>query len=367
MAIDIPIQTSNPGVEVDFFAVGNGSRSGDAIVVRLGNLHGPVEQQLIIVVDGGFTSDGDAIVAHLREVVGTDHVDLVISTHPDTDHVTGLRRVLEEMDVDELWMHLPWKHTDDIARMFSDGRVTDNSISNKLRDELNGAAELAETALARGVRVIEPFTGLSAFDSTIQIVGPDLDFYEDLLLDFRSTPDRAPVRKSILARAARKIFESFGIETLTDSGHTSAENNTSAITLFTVGDHRILLTGDAGIPALERAATKLELLGAAQNLDFIQVPHHGGRHNVGPTVLDRIIGHRLNVDVKRATAFVSAAPDGEPDHPSRQVTNAFRRRGAHVFATQGTSHRHSVNAPKRNGWSPATPLPFFDEIDEEEE
>jgi beta-lactamase superfamily II metal-dependent hydrolase len=368
VAIHLPIQTSIRGVEIHFFAVGNGSGSGDAIVIRFGDLHGPVEHQRLVIVDGGYTDDGDAIVTHLRDVLGTDHVDLVISTHPDADHIRGLRRVLEEMDVDALWMHLPWDHTDDIASMFTDGRVTDNSISEKLREELTGARVLAETALARGVPVTEPFTGVSAFDGVVEIVGPDLDFYEKLLLDFRATPDPVPpTRMSKMASAARKLIESFGIETLTDRGSTSAENNTSAITMITVGGHRSLLTGDAGIPALERAATVLESVGAAQNLNFIQVPHHGGRHNVGPSVLDRIVGPRLDADVKRATAYVSAAPDGAPRHPSSQVTNAFRRRGAHVYATQGTPHRHSLNAPDIPGWSTPNPLPFYVEIDEDDE
>jgi phosphoribosyl 1,2-cyclic phosphodiesterase len=188
VAIQIPNHSETSGIEIDFFPVGTGSKSGDAIVVRFGNLHGSVNEQRVIVIDGGYTDNGNAIIAHLRDVVGTEHVDLIISTHPDSDHVAGLRRVVDELSVDELWIHQPWDHTDGISELFDDSRHTDNSIGDMLLESLRGARELVEAAVARGVRVVEPFTGTSAFDGVVQVVGPDLNFYEALLVDFRGTP-----------------------------------------------------------------------------------------------------------------------------------------------------------------------------------
>lgn len=354
-----------PSWEIDFFPVGDAGRSGDAIVVRFGDLYGRPGDQVVVVIDGGFTDDGDAIVKHLRTVAGTDRVDLVVSTHPDTDHITGLCRVLEGMSVGELWMHLPWEHTDDIARLFHDGRVTDKSVSEKLRRELNGARILAEAALVHRVPVVQPFIGTQAFGGAVRVLGPTLDFYEKLLPQFRCTPTAA--KRSMLAKAggvASRILETFDFETLTDDGDTSAENNTSVITLFDFGDHRLLLTGDAGIDALEYAADELDVLAYAGELTLVQVPHHGSRHNIGPSVLDRIVGPRLGTDFQRCIAVASAAPKGSPDHPARQVTNAFRRRGAPVFTTQGSTLHHGHRAPQRAGWLPASPLPFYPEVDQ---
>ena len=353
------------GFEIDFFPVGEGSRSGDAIVVRFGRFDSPRDEQYVVVVDGGYASTGEALIEHLRSVVGTDRVDLMISTHPDTDHVNGLCTVIEALKVDALWMHLPWEHTDDIARMFHDGRITDNSVSAKLRDELTGALILAEAALERGVPVTEPFTGVTAFGGVLRILGPSVDFYEKQLIEFRSTPE--PSRTGALAKmaeATRFIRESFGIETLKDGGKTSAENETSVITLFDFDPKRVLLTGDAGVAALELATDQLDGLGLTQKIDFIQIPHHGSRHNVGPSILDRMIGPKLDVESWKATGFVSAAPNGEPKHPSRQVTNAFLRRGVHVFGTKGKHISQGHNAPERPGWGPASPFPFFPEVED---
>ena len=44
---------ADDGYEIDFRAVGEGERSGDAIVVRFGNLAGNRDQQFVMVIDGG--------------------------------------------------------------------------------------------------------------------------------------------------------------------------------------------------------------------------------------------------------------------------------------------------------------------------
>src|SRR5687768_13513744 len=95
--------------EVDFLPVGDGERSGDAIAVRFGNLNDP-NQQYVVVIDGGFTDTGMELVTHIKKFYNTTHVDLVISTHPDSDHAAGLSVVLSELTVSQLWMHKPWEH-----------------------------------------------------------------------------------------------------------------------------------------------------------------------------------------------------------------------------------------------------------------
>ena len=111
------------GYEIDFLPVGTGECSGDAIALRFGSLQGSRNEQTVIVIDGGYKEDGEKLIEHIKTFYGTGSVDLVISTHPDNDHSSGLAAVLEELKVGRLWMHKPWEHTDDIARMFHDGRL----------------------------------------------------------------------------------------------------------------------------------------------------------------------------------------------------------------------------------------------------
>lgn len=359
------------GYEVDLLPVGNGDRSGDAIALRFGNLFGSRSEQIVVVIDGGYVESGEALVDHIKRFYGTDYVNIVVSTHPDADHGAGLAVVLEQLRVGALWIHRPWNHTEDIARMFKDGRVTDKSVKEDLRKSLDTARELERMAERRRIPIVEPFTGLTDGTGRILIIGPTEKFYESLLPEFRGTPEPA-VSLGFLAKPLetvkefiKRIAERWDFETLTDEGVTSAENNSSAILLIQPeNDEFMLFTGDAGIPALTAGADYLASRGFDfAKLHFIQVPHHGSQRNVGPTILNRLVGPKLSVESKIKTAFVSAAKDGEPKHPSKKVTNAFRRRGAPVHATQGVKKFHYQNAPNR-GWSPSTPLPFYHEVEE---
>ena len=96
--------------EVDIRAVGDESKSGDAIALRFGEFITDPNSQRVVVIDGGFRDSGEDLVKHIKGFYETNTVDLVIATHPDNDHVSGLRVVLEEMEVLELWMHRPWAH-----------------------------------------------------------------------------------------------------------------------------------------------------------------------------------------------------------------------------------------------------------------
>ena len=111
------------GYEVDVIGVGKESKSGDAIALRWGNLHASRNEQKVVVIDGGFQESGQDVVDHIKDHYGTTSVDAVVSTHPDQDHVNGLHVVLDELTVNELWIHKPWEHNQGLAKKLMDGRV----------------------------------------------------------------------------------------------------------------------------------------------------------------------------------------------------------------------------------------------------
>lgn len=357
------------GYEIDFLSVGEKSKSGDAIAVRFGNLFGKRDEQTVIVIDGGFKKSGEELVEHIEKWYQTERIDLVISTHPDQDHSSGLEVVLNSMDVKQLWMHQPWNHTKDIAEMFVDGRITDNSIKETLQRSLENVYLLDSLAKEKKIPIIEPFAGLLDNSNCLKVLGPSKEFYETLLPEFRSTPEsksESLLKKAIEkgTDAIKKIVERWDIETLNDSGETAAENNSSTILLLTLDEKYFLFTGDAGIPALTNALPLLDNTKPNEkNLHFIQIPHHGSQRNVGPTVLNSLIGNILDTDQKLLMAYLSVSKDGEPKHPSKKVTNAFRRRGAYVYRTAGKTICHSNNSPDR-GWDPVQELPFYGEVEE---
>lgn len=359
------------GYEIDFLPVGDESKGGDAIVLRYGNLYGSRSEQTVVVIDGGYTDDGEALVEHIREYYGTDMVDMVISTHSDQDHITGLEVVLEEMRVGQLLMHLPWQHSE----MLTEARKSafkSRALSEKVEKSFQAASDLEAIAERKGVPIVEPFAGMGTGDGVLRILGPSKAYYEELLTEVEVTG--APQTTSALqeylrklAKAAAKLVpETLWLETLRDDGETSPTNNSSVITLLTIDGRKSLFTGDAGIPALEQALDLLEAEGFEPGtLKFVQIPHHGSRRNVGPSVLNRLLGAKGQA-TRHSTAFASVPPKNpEHKHPSKKVTNAFHRRGYDVHVTQGDTKRHHHNAPDRQGWSASTPVGFHDQVEED--
>lgn len=363
------------GYEVDFMAVGDGERSGDAICLRFGNLYGQRNEQFVMVIDGGTQESGEALVEHIRKHYGTKRVDLVVSTHPDNDHVSGLRPVMEQLDVGRLWVHLPWMHAPDV-RAIMEGR-SDKKLKDAVKKSLDTANELVSIAKKKGVHIDEPFSdvNLPFSDLGIRVLGPSTAYYRSLLPQFRDIP-REIAQPGIVQRAfgavseaIKWVAESWHIETLTDpdpADETSAENNSSVILTIECDGKRLLFTGDAGCSALTHASRTAQALGISlPSCSLVQVPHHGSRRNCGPTVLNEILGPKYQEPASAKTAFVSAAKEA-PKHPARKVVNAFHRRGAkdRVYATQGRCIRHHHDAPERAGWTPITTLPFYEQVEE---
>ena len=357
--------------EIDFLPVGEASKGGDAICFRFWSDSVP---QFVGVIDGGTRSSGKALVEHVQKYYGTKRVDMVLATHPHTDHVSGLVDVLEGLDVQLLMMHLPWKHGENISHLFQDGRVTGKGINDRVQKALQQAHDLFKTAERLGVPVVEPYAGGWSPSPYIRFVGPTLEFYRNLLLEYTSTPAYSAVDSILEAMksAGEKILswvaEHWENESLIDPVEgTNAENNSSTITLLDFGDKRLLFTGDAGVPALEHACNNADQFGIPlQQFSFVQIPHHGSKRNVGPKILDRLLGPKGSQSEERYTAIVSVPVKGEPKHPSRKVTNAFRRRGAKVIATKGSSKYHySSNAPAREGWTAVESLPFYEEVEDD--
>ena len=346
--------------EVDFLAVGDGEKSGDAIAVRWGNLAGPRAEQKILIIDGGTLEAGQNLVNHVANFYGTTSVDAVLCTHPDIDHACGLKIVLEKLDFGFLLMHKPWDHANEIGELFKNP-TTPTKLQEKLKKAITTAHELQQICDDKGKKIYEPFTGMT-WDN-LRILGPNRDYYQQLLAQFRETPAAMNPVPSILLKAlsgAKETVEwvaeklDIQYESLDDSGVTSPENDSSTISLLTVDGYKLLFTGDAGIPALTAAAdyaTSLKV--RLDDLRLMQVPHHGSKHNVGKTILNRI---------KAENALISVGAKA-PKHPARKVTNALKRRGSFVCVTAGKGLCHRFDSPVRHGWDSAEPVPFYDQVE----
>jgi beta-lactamase superfamily II metal-dependent hydrolase len=348
--------------EIDFHPVGNGEKSGDAITLRYGNLNSRYNlPQKVIVIDGGSIESGKSIVEHIRNVYHTSTVDLVINTHPDNDHCSGLREVLNNLSIKEIWIHRPWHLSGLSLDWFKDGRITPNSLKDRLKDALNIVLELERNANQKRIPIKQPFMGLTFDNGIITVLNPSEDYYKELLPQFRSTPE--PANESIFLRTfsaikdtVKWIQEETDIETLDESGETSPENNSSVISLFEYAKKKVLFTGDAGIPALKNVIEITDNCDySLTNLEVLQVPHHGSKRNLSPSILDKIKGKY---------ACISTSKEENPKHPAKKVTNALIRRNMKPYQNQGKILCYTHNTPQRTGYSSAIQIPFYKKIEE---
>lgn len=342
--------------EIDFLPIEktgeDGSKSGDAICLRLTEEGSDAIRT--VVIDAGYGHTGDQMVDHIRRYYGTNLIDLVISTHPDQDHINGLGSILDAFEVSELFIHNPHEHSPGGAKDFSNIEVVDALIG---------------LALDNGTTVTEPFSDVIRFGGQVRILGPTTEYYTQLVAEHLAevASGQAAARMSelsrggFLAKAADLLDRAIGalpLETLGEDGETGPRNNTSVVTLITADGQRMLFTGDAGIPALNAAWDRYEaLVGPFPDapIDFFQAPHHGSRRNLAPSLLNRIFGSPGENPLP-PTSFISSAK-ADPKHPSPRVTNALQRRGLSVYATEGKTLAHlSEGLGIRPGWGPAAAI-----------
>jgi beta-lactamase superfamily II metal-dependent hydrolase len=323
------------------------------------------------------------MVDHIRANYGTKRVDLVVNSHPDGDHASGLSVVLDKLDVGAVYMHRPWEHSAIVREYFHDGRITDKSLAEHMQEKMAAAYALEQAALQKGLTPIEPFQGQQIGD--FWVMSPHRDWYiHDLIPQFTKTPkpkqtaaadsmggllnDVGRTLQEVAGKIATWVDDHWDIETLAEDGETSAENESSVVLYGYFEGRGFLLTGDAGNQALGRTADFAEASGMKLPalLRFLQMPHHGSRRNVSPSVLNRILGPKLPRGTEPTrSAFVSCSSECST-HPRKVVTNAFRRRGFRTARHESQGQvwiRHNHNMAARPGTVPLNYIPWANKVE----
>lgn len=345
--------------EVRFFRVGTSSKGGDAILIRL------VDENnipTIIIVDGGYKDDGERIIKYLASL-GISTIDLVINTHPDIDHISGLIRLFEEesLCIRKLIMNRPWRDSNITADYFADGRITDSSVNKRMTDAFKYAYQLEQAAISKigEENIIHPVVGTVYYDC-LTILGPSKTLYRTKLLESDKTPTTIvdDVSTGFFSRTVKKLVLYIKGFLYWRNEDTSPINETSIISLLCLPDKSYLLTGDAGRCGLKEAldykSTNYRI--ASVPIDVMQLPHHGSRKNVSPELIQHV----------GATEYIiSCPPEGlDNHHPSRRMVNMVLEcnSNAKIFNTSNCSsfvfyYNLVINA------SYQAPMPPFNEIE----
>lgn len=350
------------GFEINFIGIPEETKDADAIALRWKKSNGT---QIIGVYDGGNQKYGEALGAFLDEYLlpfDKRNIDFVVCSHSDMDHSSGLKYILENYKVNKLYMNRPWLYVDDLFPYVDDGRITKNSLEDRLKEQYSYIATLEGIALKKGIPIVETFEG-TVISSVMIILSPSKSFYLQLLVESSKTPlneDSIEQKHSLFSgKSSGPIVESWYDEQLKEDVTTTPENEMSIVCLGCdcndkPEENTFLLTGDAGIRALTNSIffAHREGFSIKDKVDFIQIPHHGGRHNISPSLLNHLVGKIIPENASPSkTGFCSAGKNS--DHPLKMVINAFTRRGVKVYKTDGNSICHHFNISfNRPGWGP---------------
>ena len=348
------------GFEIDVLGVGETSKGGDAIAFRYGDLLGASVNQRIIIVDGGYTKNGEDLYKLITTRYNIKSIYLVILTHPDEDHVQGLKKLFEyeDISIENLIMHRPWLNDNICNADYTDGRITNNSIRERLKETFSCAYELSVLAEKKGTNIIEP--KIDSFDleygAKLTILGPSKSWYAQKMLESDKTPncDLSESRSSYFSASDEYEPYAFPVKWYYDDPHTTPINETSVVCLFEYNDIRILFTGDVGREGLQQAVNVAKKKGISlNNLKIFISPHHGSRKNITPELMD---------DIKASFTLLSTPPEGDPHHPSRRLVNKYKEKGHRLFATNGSSIHWGVQCPERN-WTTKQELDYYPKIE----
>jgi len=358
--------------EVEFRPVGEKSRPGDAIVIKYESRPGYYR---LMVIDGGTVESGQDVIAHIRKHFRDTPISHALLTHSDTDHACGFREIIQELDVQTIWMHRPWEFSSYLLPYYADKRLTAEGIARRLRAEYDVTADIEAIAKRRGIEIDRPFSSKSI--GPFKVLSPSAELYSALIPQFDRGPDpdqRALEEAGIWIGRSRKrsdravnwISETWETERLRDGETTSAINESSVVLYGDFGNsERVLLTGDAGHCALYHTLEVAKALGLPmRSFSLIQVPHHGSRSNVGPSILNELIGPILRRSAPSTYSAYVSAPKDDETHPRQIVLNAFIRRGGRVFATQGTAKCYTVGYSFKDGYVPAEQISFESRVEE---
>jgi len=141
-----------------------------------------------MLIDGGTSETGEKIVAHLKKYFGEEvELEHIVLTHSDADHASGLRTVIKEVPVKNLWLHQPWRLSTEVVPLFKDKRWTQDGLQAAIKKEYDIISKLFDLAVEAGCKVYYPFQGSSI--GPFRILSPSKPTYLHLLPQFDKTPD----------------------------------------------------------------------------------------------------------------------------------------------------------------------------------
>lgn len=252
------------------------------------------EYEYIVLVDAGNEGDGEKVLNHIQKYYNQQYIDLVIITHCDADHYGGMKYLIDKhnegasFSIKKVWVHDPYVHVDvdDVKYIRKDETLRERlNAAYAFSDGSNLLDMLDESQINR-----EEVFSEDTYDSlNIKVLGPDKDYYESLIPDFRVNLDfkeEQPEDEYTGMVCFSQTEDEFFSRALEDAyDDKSKVNQSSIIFAFCPKDEVFLFTGDAGKEALEKVLQEYDGL---EDINWLKVPHHGSKHNLNNAIIAKL-------------------------------------------------------------------------------
>lgn len=189
------------------------------------------------VVDAYIRQNSDQLESVLQEL-GDKKLDIIIWTHPDTDHTTGLMEVLRKYTSKETRLWVP-------ETVFDTGESFSQTACKVVNSVFESITE-SDGPIFR-ISTASDFKDLLYYDSLVFVHN-----LEEFPLQISTY---SPISEELLRRSTNKI----------------ANNDYSIVFSLHLGDFVIVYTGDAQNATFEQIPAEK----FPSNIDIIKIPHHG--------------------------------------------------------------------------------------------
>lgn len=235
---------------------------GDAVLITQG--------QNQILVDGG---PNDKVLGCLSKHMPfwDRDLEMVILTHPEADHLTGIVSVIDRYSVKHL-------------------------ITNSLVAETGVFSKLQEEVIAKKIPVYSPKLG---------------DKIKISKLNFKILFPKEKLGNELVWKERSKA-QVLGVE------YKGSFNQTAIVSEIEYGQFKALLTGDTGIDQEKQLEPELE------PVNVLKVAHHGSKTSTSDEFLAK---------VRPSLAVISVGASNRYGHPTSEVLNRLKAVGAKVYRT----------------------------------
>lgn len=266
------------------------AQRGDALWIE----YGPKDSPFRILVDGGITKTGrEHLIGHIGGLGPNPHIDLLVVTHIDLDHIQGVISLLKELPVpvtiDSVWFN-GWDQLPiPLEEMgVKEGITLSEQLEAKFKAAWNREANGGRIGLKDdGSLQVLPLPG----GMTATVLSPDRakleklrDDWEEVVEEFGAAEDAEAAGEEVPVDDEIDGLEIMGAVDVQDLAETTFKedstvpNGSSLACLLEFKGKSALLLGDAHPGLVLKSLKRLSPAGPLKT-SCVKVSHHGSKAN----------------------------------------------------------------------------------------